>query len=57
MKKDSIRLLVIVIVGLLIYLTFFIEKVEDVNLKEKIETPEIESDKVKKDSVTQKEVK
>lgn len=57
MKKDSIRLLVIVIVGLLIYLTFFIEKVEDVPLKEKIETPEIESDKVKKDSVTQKEVK
>jgi uncharacterized membrane protein len=57
MKKDSVRLLVIVIVGLLIYLTFFIEKVEDVPLKENTKITEIESNKVEKDSLIQKEIK
>ncbi|MDT7832879.1 hypothetical protein RQM59_10845 [Flavobacteriaceae bacterium S356] len=52
MKKESVKLLVIVIVGLLVYLTFFIEKVEDVPIESKMDHS---MDKVKIDTLSTKD--
>lgn len=50
MKKENLRLLAVIIVGLAVYLTFFIETVEDVPL-EKNKDVEIEKKEVQKDTL------
>ncbi len=45
MKKENLKLLVVIIVGLLIYLMFFIETVEDVPVEKKVDSEMKESPK------------
>lgn len=53
MKRENIKLLTIIVVGLFIYLLFFIETVEDAPL----EKPTVKKERLdtKKDSIQQKD--
>lgn len=56
MKRENLKLLAIIIVGLLIYLTFFIEKVEDKPVDNGVQTTP-DNSKSKKDTVLVKDIK
>jgi len=51
MKKDSVKLLIIVIVGLLIYLSFFVEEVSDTPIKNDYQKIEVDSMQVRVDTL------
>lgn len=51
MKNDSVKLLIIVIVGLLIYVSFFVEEVSDTPIKKDIQEIEIDSTQVRIDTL------
>ncbi len=55
MKKENLKLLVVIIVGLLVYLTFFIETVEDVPVQKKLDL-EIQKKEIQKDTLQRKEI-
>ncbi|MFY0603471.1 MAG: hypothetical protein JXQ93_05945 [Flavobacteriaceae bacterium] len=51
MKKDNLKLLVIIVVGLLVYLTFFIKEVEDVSIDKNVRKTEVSSEETKIDTL------
>lgn len=53
MKRENLKLLAIIIVGLLVYFTFFIETVEDIPVKKKLDL-EVQKKEAKKDSLQEK---